>query len=76
MTKLLLCGVFQAIWSQGRTSEPLYTMELLNNQVTREQGNSLTIQQSEFCALSDGGKRPGSNNRAGFSIVGRIQEGN
>lgn len=38
MTKLLLCGVFKPFGVKDETSEPLCTMELLNNQVTREQG--------------------------------------
>jgi radical SAM superfamily enzyme YgiQ (UPF0313 family) len=38
MTKLLLCGVFKPFGVKDETTEPLCTMELLNNQVTREQG--------------------------------------
>jgi hypothetical protein len=38
MTRLLLCGVFKPFGIQDETSEALCTMELLNNQVTREQG--------------------------------------
>jgi radical SAM superfamily enzyme YgiQ (UPF0313 family) len=38
MTKLLLCGVFKPFGVQDDTTESLCTMELLNNQVTREQG--------------------------------------
>jgi hypothetical protein len=38
MTRLLLCGVFKPFGVQDETSDPLCTMELLNNQVTREQG--------------------------------------
>jgi radical SAM superfamily enzyme YgiQ (UPF0313 family) len=38
MTKLLLCGVFKPFGVRDETTEPLSTMELLNNQVTREQG--------------------------------------
>jgi hypothetical protein len=38
MTRLLLCGVFKPFGVKDETSEPLCTMELLNNQVTREQG--------------------------------------
>jgi hypothetical protein len=38
MTKLLLCEVFKPYGVQDETSEALCTMELLNNQVTREQG--------------------------------------
>lgn len=38
MTRLLLCGVFKPFGIQDDTSEALCTMELLNNQVTREQG--------------------------------------
>ncbi len=38
MTKLLLCGVFKPFGVKDDTSDPLCTMELLNNQVTREQG--------------------------------------
>jgi hypothetical protein len=38
MTRLLLCGVFKPFGVDDDTSDPLCTMELLNNQVTREQG--------------------------------------
>jgi len=38
MNKLLLCGVCKPFGVMDETSEPLNTMELLNNQVTREQG--------------------------------------
>jgi radical SAM superfamily enzyme YgiQ (UPF0313 family) len=38
MTRLLLCGVFKPFGVKDETAEPLCTMELLNNQVTREQG--------------------------------------
>jgi hypothetical protein len=38
MTRLLLCGVVKPYGIKDDTSEPLCTMELLNNQVTREQG--------------------------------------
>jgi radical SAM superfamily enzyme YgiQ (UPF0313 family) len=38
MTRLLLAGVFKPFGVQDETTEPLCTMELLNNQVTREQG--------------------------------------
>lgn len=38
MTRLLLTGVFKPFGVKDDTSEPLCTMELLNNQVTREQG--------------------------------------
>jgi hypothetical protein len=38
MTRLLLCGVFKPFGVKDDTTEPLCTMELLNNQVTREQG--------------------------------------
>jgi hypothetical protein len=38
MTRLLLCGVFKPFGIKDETNEPLCTMELLNNQVTREQG--------------------------------------
>ena len=38
MTRLLLCGVFKPFGLKDNTAEPLCTMELLNNQVTREQG--------------------------------------
>jgi radical SAM superfamily enzyme YgiQ (UPF0313 family) len=38
MTRLLLCGVFKPFGVKDDTAEPLCTMELLNNQVTREQG--------------------------------------
>jgi radical SAM superfamily enzyme YgiQ (UPF0313 family) len=38
MTRLLLCGVFKPFGVKDETTEPLCTMELLNNQVTREQG--------------------------------------
>jgi len=38
MTRLLLSGVFKPFGVQDETTEPLCTMELLNNQVTREQG--------------------------------------
>lgn len=38
MTKLLLSGVFKPYGIEDETSDPLCTMELLNNQVTREQG--------------------------------------
>ena len=38
MTRLLLCGVFKPFGVNDETGEPLCTMELLNNQVTREQG--------------------------------------
>lgn len=38
MTRLLLCGVVQPFGVQDAMTEPLCTMELLNNQVTREQG--------------------------------------
>jgi radical SAM superfamily enzyme YgiQ (UPF0313 family) len=38
MTKLLLCEVYKPYGVQDETSEAMCTMELLNNQVTREQG--------------------------------------
>ena len=38
MTKLLLCGVFKPYGVKDEINEPMCTMELLNNQVTREQG--------------------------------------
>jgi radical SAM superfamily enzyme YgiQ (UPF0313 family) len=38
MNRLLLCGVYKPYGIQDETSEALCTMELLNNQVTREQG--------------------------------------
>ncbi len=38
MTRLLLCGVCKPFGIKDETAEPLCTMELLNNQVTREQG--------------------------------------
>jgi radical SAM superfamily enzyme YgiQ (UPF0313 family) len=38
MAKLLLCGVFKPFGVEDDTTDPLCTMELLNNQVTREQG--------------------------------------
>lgn len=38
MTRLLLCEVFKPYGVQDDTGEALCTMELLNNQVTREQG--------------------------------------
>jgi len=38
MTRLLLSGVFKPFGVKDETSEPLCMMELLNNQVTREQG--------------------------------------
>jgi hypothetical protein len=38
MNRLLLCGVFKPFGVKDDTTEPLNTMELLNNQVTREQG--------------------------------------
>ncbi len=38
MSRLLLCGVFKPFGVKDETTEPLCTMELLNNQVTREQG--------------------------------------
>ncbi len=38
MTRLLLSGVFKPFGVKDDTTEPLCTMELLNNQVTREQG--------------------------------------
>lgn len=38
MTRLLLCGVFKPFGVKDETTEPLCMMELLNNQVTREQG--------------------------------------
>jgi hypothetical protein len=38
MTRLLLCGVFKPFGVKDEITEPLCTMELLNNQVTREQG--------------------------------------
>jgi hypothetical protein len=38
MTRLLLSGVFKPFGVEEETTEPLCTMELLNNQVTREQG--------------------------------------
>jgi radical SAM superfamily enzyme YgiQ (UPF0313 family) len=38
MTSLLLCGVFKPFGVQDETTDPMCTMELLNNQVTREQG--------------------------------------
>jgi hypothetical protein len=38
MTRLLLTGVFKPFGVQDDTTDPLCTMELLNNQVTREQG--------------------------------------
>jgi len=38
MTRLLLCGVYKPFGVEDDTTDPLCTMELLNNQVTREQG--------------------------------------
>ena len=38
MTRLLLCGVFKPYGVQDDTGEALCSMELLNNQITREQG--------------------------------------
>jgi len=38
MTRLLLCGVVKPFGIKDEMTEPLCTMELLNNQVTREQG--------------------------------------
>ena len=38
MNRLLLCGVYKPFGIKDETGEPLCTMELLNNQVTREQG--------------------------------------
>jgi hypothetical protein len=38
MARLLLCGVFKPFGVKDDTTEQLCTMELLNNQVTREQG--------------------------------------
>ena len=38
MTRFLLCGVVKPFGVKDEISEPLCTMELLNNQVTREQG--------------------------------------
>ncbi len=38
MNRLLLCGVYKPFGIQDETSEAMCTMELLNNQVTREQG--------------------------------------
>ena len=38
MNKLLLCGVCKPFGVRDETTEPLSSMELLNNQVTREQG--------------------------------------
>jgi radical SAM superfamily enzyme YgiQ (UPF0313 family) len=38
MNSLLLCGVYKPFGITDETSEALCTMELLNNQVTREQG--------------------------------------
>jgi hypothetical protein len=38
MTRLLLSGVFKPFGVNDDTTDPLCTMELLNNQVTREQG--------------------------------------
>jgi radical SAM superfamily enzyme YgiQ (UPF0313 family) len=38
MTRLLLCGVCKPYGVSDETSDQLCTMELLNNQVTREQG--------------------------------------
>jgi hypothetical protein len=38
MTRLLLTGVFKPFGVKDDTADPLCTMELLNNQVTREQG--------------------------------------
>jgi len=38
MTRLLLSGVFKPFGVRDDTTDPLCTMELLNNQVTREQG--------------------------------------
>jgi hypothetical protein len=38
MTRLLLCGVYKPFGIKDETTEALCTMELLNNQVTREQG--------------------------------------
>jgi radical SAM superfamily enzyme YgiQ (UPF0313 family) len=38
MTRLLLAGVFKPFGVKDETADPLCTMELLNNQVTREQG--------------------------------------
>jgi hypothetical protein len=37
MTRLLLCVVFKPFGVKDETAEPLCTIELLNNQVTREQ---------------------------------------
>jgi hypothetical protein len=38
MARLLLCGVFKPFGIKDDTTDPLCTMELFNNQVTREQG--------------------------------------
>jgi radical SAM superfamily enzyme YgiQ (UPF0313 family) len=38
MNRLLLCGVYKPFGIKDETAEELCTMELLNNQVTREQG--------------------------------------
>jgi hypothetical protein len=38
MTRLLLTGVYKPFGVEDDTTDPLCTMELLNNQVTREQG--------------------------------------
>jgi radical SAM superfamily enzyme YgiQ (UPF0313 family) len=38
MTRLLLCGAYKPFGVKDDTGEPLCSMELLNNQVTREQG--------------------------------------
>ncbi|MBN2322075.1 MAG: radical SAM protein [Acidobacteria bacterium] len=38
MNRLLLCGAVKPFGIKDEASEPLCTMELLNNQVTREQG--------------------------------------
>ena len=38
MNKLLLCAVFKPYGVKDEINDPMCTMELLNNQVTREQG--------------------------------------
>jgi hypothetical protein len=44
MTRLLLCGVYKPYGISDETSDSLCTMELLNNQVTREQGFTPRVQ--------------------------------
>jgi hypothetical protein len=51
MTRLLLSGVFKPYGVKDETTDPLCTMELLNNQVTREQGIHSPRQNNPSFAL-------------------------